>query len=211
MKKIKHPGEGTLFLQGVFKKDCNNIEDVFKSKIMTDTRLSHSIKIYDKIPALFTGMDTWPKTTNLECWRCRRTHKNTPWFEPQSIEPINEVSVGKILSIDELKQQEKIQHKPKISVIPVGSFCSCNCVRAFIDIYTKNIYEKKNKIGMLHIIYEIFTGKTIPDIQPSISPFELIQCGGTLTSLEYQQKIESLDQAYIRELHDNNFMNICYK
>ena len=62
---------------------------------------------------------------------------------------------------------------------------------------------------MLKFVYEIYNGKKIPDIQPSPSPMFMIQYGGDITEQEYQQKIDSLDLAYIRELEDNNFAAIC--
>mgnify|MGYP003552540816 FL=1 len=62
---------------------------------------------------------------------------------------------------------------------------------------------------MLKYIYEIFTGKKIPDIQPSPPPTEMIQYGGYITSQDYQQKIEQLDGSYQKELDDNNFASIC--
>lgn len=62
---------------------------------------------------------------------------------------------------------------------------------------------------MLKYVYELFIGKTIPDIQPSPDPTIMVQYGGYLTELEYQQKINKLDIAYIHELDDNNFASIC--
>ena len=60
--------------------------------------------------------------------------------------------------------------------------------------------EKLNKISMLLYLYEIFNNRQIPDIQPSPKPTEMIQYGGSLTSNDYQKKIESLDLTYLKEL-----------
>lgn len=208
LKYMKHPStSGILFLQGVFKKDCKRIEDMFEDKLMTKNVINQETKIYDKIPVNFTNVNDWPKSTNLLCWYCSRSFKNRPWFEPQSIEPVSEVSNGKVLDCNEIK---KLVNKKQISIGVRGVFCTCNCTRAYIDLHTRDISDKLNKIAMLKYVYEIFMGKSIPDIQPAPPPTEMQQYGGgTLTVLDYQQKIDSLDSSYQRELEDNNFASIC--
>jgi hypothetical protein len=196
---------GILFLQGVFKKDCKRLEDMFEENIRSNTKL-HETKVYDKIPVNFVSLDTWFKTTNLNCWYCNRTFKTRPWFEPQSIEPVSEVSSGQILRYDELRT---VQNVKQLSIVITGIFCTCNCVRAYIELHTKDISDKLNKVEMLKFVYEIFNNKKIPDIQPSPPPTEMVQYGGSLSILEYQQKIDSLDNAYQKELEDNNFTAIC--
>jgi hypothetical protein len=54
--------DGILFLQGVFKTDCDKIEDFFHERLLNGTAES---KYYDKIPLTFTSLDTWLKETNL--------------------------------------------------------------------------------------------------------------------------------------------------
>ena len=210
MDRIKHikqsTFDGVLFIQGVFKKDCKRMEDMFQDKLILESTTRQEAKVYDKIPVIFTNLDDWPKTTNLKCWRCSRTHKNRPWFEARSIEPISEMSDGRVLTYGEL---QKSVNKKKISIGVHGVFCTCNCARAYIDKHTTDYAERLNKRAMLLYLYEIFTGKSIPDIQPSPEPTEMIEYGGDLTATEYGQKIDSLDTAYIRELEDNNFASIC--
>jgi len=66
-----------------------------------------------------------------------------------------------------------------------------------INLYSKDISEKLNKIMMLKVVYEIFNnGKTISDIKISPAHTEMIQYGGTYTEQEYQKKIEQLDHSY---------------
>ena len=79
--------DGILFLQGVFKKDCKRVEDFFHERLLHDTSAEN--KMYDKIPLVFTGINNWIKSTNLLCWNCSRCFKGRPWFEPQSIDPLN--------------------------------------------------------------------------------------------------------------------------
>lgn len=194
---------GSLFLQGVFKKDCPRIEDLFQVKLLdtfSQTKSISDIK-YDKIPTKFTSVKDWPKTTNLECWFCRRTHKNRPYFEPQSIDPSNDQSDGKTTTL----VKEKNGDPRKIMMITKGTFCSRNCTRAYINLHTPDMVARMDKIKMLIYLDELFTGTALPDIQPSPSPNELLRCGGNLTDTEYQQKIDCLDMFFIKELNDNNF------
>jgi hypothetical protein len=207
LRSIKQTStHGILFLQGVFKKDCKRIEDMFQDKLMSEGVKPQETKVYDKIPVIFTSVNDWIKSTNILCWYCSRSFKNRPWFEPQSIEPISEISNGRIIDSHELK---KCVNRKALSIVVNGIFCTCNCVRAYINTHTKDMSDKLNKIAMLIYVYEIFTGKSIPDIQPSPPPIEMIQYGGALTAIEYQQKIDSLDVSYQRELDDNNFASIC--
>lgn len=209
MDKIKNKllsNDGVLFLQGVFKKDCKRMEDMFREKIIVENTNDRETKLYDKIPVIFTSLNDWFKSTNLHCWFCSRTFKNRPWFEPQSIEPVSEISNGAILSNAELKKSVNIK---KLSIVVHGIFCTCNCVRSYIELHTRDMSEKLNKIAMLKMVYYIFMGKNIPDIQPSPPPTEMIQYGGSLSPGEYQQKIDNLDSSYIRELEDNNFASLC--
>ena len=210
MERIKYirqsTFDGILFLQGVFKKDCKRMEDMFREKLISENTVTCEAKIYDKIPVIFTTLENWLKSTNLQCWFCTRTFKGRPWFEPQSIEPVNELSTGVILDNQELK---KCTSRKSVAIVPVGVYCSCNCVRAYINLHTKDLADRLNKVEMLKYVYEIFSGKSIPDIQSSPPPTDMIQYGGDLTPTEYQQKIDSLDAAYVRELEDNNFASIC--
>jgi hypothetical protein len=196
--------EGVLFLQGVYKSDCKQMEDIFQDRLIPDDAVK--VKIYDKIPSIFTDTKSWLKQTNILCWFCDRSFKEQPWFEPQSIEPQSIGSVGKMLTCNEV-MSSIANHKVKI--IPKGIFCTCNCVRAYIDLHTKDISSKHNKVSMLKYVYELFMNKTIPDIQPSPDHTDMVQYGGYLSTDEYQKKIDQLDNAYCHELDDNNFSNIC--
>lgn len=209
----------TLFLQGVFKKDCQKLEDMLRNKIMTENPMNtQDVKQYDKIPVIFTSVASWLKSTTIPCWFCTRNFKSRPWFEPVSIEPYGDSTESNFITTknkDEasvITQYYACSFRPpkKTFVIGVnGVFCSGNCVRAFINLHTKDITERCNKIEMLKFVYELFTGNKIPDIQPSPPPYEMLKFGGTYTELAYQQKIDGLDPAYVRELEDNNFSSLC--
>ena len=208
MHKIKQVNvitkDTVLFIQGVYKKNCKRMEDMFREKIIENT-ITHET-IYDKIPVVFNSIDEWPRSSNLCCWYCSRHFKTRPWFEPQSIEPVNEISDGSIL---DSKAISSVIYKKQTSIVVKGVFCTCNCVRAYIELHTNDYADKFNKVQMLKYIYELFTSKQTLDIQPSPPPTEMQQYGGKLSLVEYQQKIDHLDFAYAREIEDNAFASIC--
>ena len=66
MDKIKNKllsNDGVLFLQGVFKKDCKRMEDMFREKIIVENTNDRETKLYDKIPVIFTSLNDWFKST----------------------------------------------------------------------------------------------------------------------------------------------------
>ncbi len=180
--KYKKTQNEILFLPDVYKSDCATIEDMFQEKIMLSIDNNFNSIVYDKIPTMFTTLDNWPKSTTLQCWRCTRTFKNKPWFEPISIEPSIESSNGK-LSVDNVKR--------KLLIKPNGNFCSANCVQGYIEKNTKKLSERQNKEDMLKFVYEIFTGSKINIIKPSPEHTELIQYGGKMSNLQYDQQIDN--------------------
>lgn len=196
--------DGVLFLAGVYKKDCKKIEDFFTDRLLGDGRVE--TKQYDRIPVTFTTLDLHPKNTNLTCWNCCRTFKDRPWFEPQSIDPVSKGTVGSIIPAESLNKS-KATRGYCISI--KGNFCSPNCVRRYINVYTRDMSERLNKIAMLKFVYEIFMGQRISDIQPAPPHTDMVQYGGHLTSQEYQKKLDELDINYQKELSDSSFASIC--
>lgn len=194
MEKIKflstNNNEGTLFLQGVFKKDCKQIEDIFQDRLMSDsiTKKTNTV-IYNKIPSVFTDVDKWPKKTNLLCNWCTRKFDTFPWFEPQSIEPVSIGDVGIVLSPSKLIRNNL---QKGFSIITKGIFCSVNCVSAFIHKNYRNLSDKHNKLEMLKFLYLLVTGNSVCEILPSPEFTEMLQYGGQLSRIEYQKKIDDL-------------------
>lgn len=179
--------EGVLYLEGVFKSDGDNLNNYWSEKLLH----TPDTKMYDKLPLLFTTIEEWPKKTNLLCWACTRSIKSRPWFEPQSIDPRGKGPSGVVISGDKLKRNITKVYDYNIGVR--GSFCSAHCVMRYILDRTKDLSERINKIAMLRIVYEIFTGKPIIDIVPSPPHYELQQYGGTLSDPEFQKKIDNLN------------------
>lgn len=196
--------DGTLFLRGVFKKDCKRIEDFFHERLLHDS--AEEMKMFDKIPLVFCGLDTWPKSTNLLCWTCNRAVKGRPWFEPQSIDPLSRGQVGVFVAGKDLKKMSGLTSEYCINA--KGNFCCANCVSRYIRTNSRDLAERLNKLEMLRFVHEIFTGRSVPDIHPSPPVSEMIQYGGTLTPQEYQKRIEDLAAQYMKQ-EDDNFISSC--
>lgn len=126
-------------------------------------------KVYDKIPSVFVNLQTWPKSTNLHCWWCRRKIQDIPWSEPTGIEP-----------------DGKSHHCFNVK----GIYCSPNCVRANIDSTNKRIEFRNNTIEMLKLFHKALTGLIPEEIVASPHFSELQEFGGSMTSDDYQKAIE---------------------
>ena len=186
--------DGILFLQGVFKSDCGRIEDFFHERLLHGN--DKPKKIYDKLPIVFTGINTWPTSTNLLCWSCTLPFHTKPWFEPQSINPVSTGNVGEYIDSDKLDRSGIIKNKYNINVR--GCFCSQNCVMRHIITYSKSMSERLDKKFMLLFLCEIMTGVKITNVDPSPPHTDLVQYGGDKTEAEYKKKIEDLNNAHLR-------------
>ncbi len=197
----KQTVDGILFLQGVFKTDCDKIEDFFHERLLHGN--TTTAKYYDKIPLTFTNIDDWPKTTNLLCRNCNRVPKARPWFEPQSIAPISRGYIGKLISSKDLVRKH-ISHDYCMNV--KGVFCTANCVMRYTLTNSKDLSDRLNKIQMLLILHEIFTGRTVTNIEPSPVATEMIQYGGLLSEADYQKKIDDINTT---KHSSENFVSSC--
>lgn len=163
-----------LFIKGVFKKDCVLVDDLFNKKILnqiTDIKEVTKNNNYKPLPAIFDGLNFWPKETCLKCFYCDRKFEEVPVFIPKTIEPSKD---GYIMSTE-------------------GCFCTFNCASSYIDIYYHKINDNLNKKNMLKLLYKVFTGKTVTNIENSPSKYKLIYYGGDLTNLEYGKLIPKID------------------
>ncbi len=200
----KQTVDGVLFLPGVYKTDCDRIEDFFHERLLHGS--DADAKIFDKIPMIFTDLDSWPKSTNLLCWNCRRSVKGRPWFEPQSIDPLHRGNPGEFIPANKL---DKSGAKTAAYCINVkGCFCSPNCVMRHILTFAKDLADRLNKISMLLFVYELFVGRKVADIQPSPLITEMVQYGGPYSEQEYQKKIDDANSALAKQ-ENLTFVNNC--
>lgn len=192
IKNAKKQGfSEVLFLEGAFVND-HKIEEFFQQKILHG--VVQDLRIYDRIPMIFTGLESWPKSTNVLCWHCSRSFKTRPWPEPQSIDPLSKGSVGRVIPSAQVVKIPDKPTKKEYSIGTRGIFCSANCVVAYVEVHTKDIVERNNKISMLLLLYEIFTGIRVTYIDPAPSPTEMIQYGGSLTEPEFQKKLDDMNE-----------------
>ena len=198
MELIKHPrhvNHGFLFLQGVFKRDGRKLEDMLKDQLLWEDSRDISLDIqdvkgYNTIPVQFNNEETWPKSTNVQCWWCTLNFDSVPRFIPISIEPTTDGVVGTVILASELK---KTPNKKAYIISTKGLFCSFNCVSAYICIHTHDMFDRLNKLSMLKFVYEMLTKKKARDIKSSPHPTDMIQFGGLLSISQYQAKIKVLE------------------
>lgn len=160
--------KGVLFLEGVFKEDVIKIEDMFEERMFLEETVI-DIKNYDKIPSEFTGVESWPKKTNLLCNYCTLNIKSFPWFEPRSLDIIDD----------------------KIQSMTEGVYCSPNCVVAHINLKYHDIANCINKIEMLKIIYNWVVKEEIDDITPSPNYLLMQKFGGDMTEDDFIKSISN--------------------
>jgi hypothetical protein len=158
-----------IFLEGISQSDYVEMEDNFEQQLLDDISDSSEIHtmIYNKVPNIFTGADTWIKHTNLRCWYCDFTFDTTPIFIP-------------------IYMRES--HDDTIEMGTTGNFCSFNCACAYLiqhnmtDFYTYLVH-----------LYKVLNNKKISQIIPSPPKTNMVKYGGWLSDMEYINIISSLE------------------
>ena len=177
------------FFKGVFPEKYD-IDTIFTAQIMDSLRMESDeqetefLKVYDKVPTEFTTIDKWPTSTNLECWRCRRTFKGVP--AAVAISCANEGST------------------PAAKINTRGIMCSFFCAASYIDLHFPIIKVNWEKHEMLKILYKKMTGVSIEFIPRSPEPTCMVQCGGNDTPAEYGKKIALLANSIQSSIHEIN-------
>lgn len=148
----------------IFSANCN---------VVVHKRLT---KKYDEIPRRFTGLATWPHSTELLCWNCGLQFHNRPAFVPLNPE-INKNNSG----------------YKKIECDVHGNFCTWNCAWS----YTQNTYSKHEQWDIhrvLCFLYEMFHCRPINKIEAAPSKTLLKEYSGNsgLTHQEYRTLFKQL-------------------
>jgi hypothetical protein len=166
IKEFKVPK--ILFIRGIFLKDCIHIDDIFEQQLI-DRLDEEEIKVmkFDKIPTVFTSLDTWLKKVNIRCWFCDLNFETIPVFIPKLIEP---ASSGYTIGTE-------------------GCFCTFSCAMAYINLYYPKIYDNVRKHDMLKFLYKMFHDSKVREILASPSRHEMFQYGGSLEIHQYRTKI----------------------
>ncbi|MDE2097745.1 MAG: hypothetical protein KGL39_10890 [Patescibacteria group bacterium] len=171
-----------LRLVGVSLKDYEHMENMF------DTRLrgrdegdapadepAEDATTWDKLPAVFTGLDDWPMTTNLRCWDMHGQFDNRPVFIPTYF--------GK-------------NEADQLEIGVKGVFATFNNAARYIQINYHDLEARNKAQRDLCVLYKIFTGKQTRHIMPAPSWEEKQQYGGPLDEDAYWKKLRELDPVH---------------
>lgn len=98
-----------LILCGVFLKDFTT--DAFDCAAKPVVKAEPEIA-YTEIPKKFTGVDTWPKFSNLLCWSCNLIPESYPKFVPMNPE---------------------VDRNGKDTCDVLGNFCEWGCAARYVN------------------------------------------------------------------------------
>ena len=121
-----------------------------------------AVQPFDKIPRVFTGLEDWPRHTNLRCWQCDFSFDDRPKFVPTFVREVGGADGGRGLEIGVL-----------------GNMCTFACAELWI--------REKNMLGLeqrwraqdnLTFVYFLFTGRPIARIPPALNKTDMRQYGG---------------------------------
>ncbi len=122
---------------------------------------------YDKIPTKFSGLDTWPRSSNLRCWHCDLViGESTPLFVPVTFN----------------------MHGDNFECNTEGVFNKWGCVISYINRqYSGRKWEQTK--NLVKNVASIFTGREIQIIQPAPPRTIMEPYGGDQTQEEYLRSI----------------------
>jgi len=178
-----------LFLYGVFKRDCIDVEGRIEDKILLDMEDTTLTVHYDTIPDNFTSLEDWTRTTNLLCWQCDAQFDVIPVFIPEYI-----------IKLSNNKMTMKVR----------GNFCSFPCASGFNKIHTPG-GRKWERNELLKKLYTIFYNLDVDiDEIPSSPPKTyMIQYGEkSWTRQQYDDAIALSMSSYKDELLGNSIESI---
>ncbi|HVE12472.1 MAG TPA: hypothetical protein VNI01_03675, partial [Elusimicrobiota bacterium] len=130
--------------------------------------------VTEKVPAVFTGLDTWPSATGLLCWECGFGIEGRPIFAPTYI---REGGGGGIeMGVD-------------------GLMCSFPCAVLRIETRLRGDLARLWRArDLLQILFFLFTGHALAHpIQAAPERTRLRQYGGDLDESAFRAKIRELD------------------
>jgi hypothetical protein len=175
-----------LFLKNVFPERLETIEQEYDNRIYEEAGLlgyNDELPIaYDKIPAVFVDVESWPKSTNILCWCCSMEFGGRPYFIPERIKSHKDGGT------------EMITH---------GVFCTANCAIRYLNT---EYSDKSNSAGSklsnwdayhgVKIVHRLFTGRSVEKIDPSPPKTIMRQYGGDLTESQYREMLGTFSNSY---------------
>jgi hypothetical protein len=160
-----------LVLRGIFPQDFTKPV----APVASDASAQDRALVYTEIPKRFTGVESWPRYSNLKCWYCGLVPASYPCFVPKNIE-----SDGTEDACD-----------------PEGVFNTWNCVVAYImKNYPPTQWWELNEAVL--IFESKFSGCRRKKIMPAPPPtLRKEYCGANgITEKQYIEKIENINKDY---------------
>lgn len=157
------------------------VEDIadklFLAEISARSEAMETLKIYDKIPRVFTSLEEWPDSTNLKCWVCNFTFDGRPKFVPTYIKETG----------------------GKLEIGVSGNMCTFNCAaRWILEKYANSKEERWRLQDKLLIVYYLFNSCLVTSIEPSPSIVEHQMYGGDLEHSAFLKKLKDIELATLR-------------
>lgn len=162
-----------LRLPGISLKTYKPIEDTFDDRLTEKLEPPDATITYDKIPISFSGLQSWPKQTNLKCIMCDRTFKEVPKFYPKEFTK---------------DTSGNIEFSPL-----VGYMCSFSCTVSYIDTLGLKRDELFSALGRLNFMYKIFTGDDSKSILRAPSKIEREEYGGHWDMEKFVTELKKVD------------------
>lgn len=166
-----------LFIRGVFKSMCQTFEEFAIEKYSEDTKNTDDSdseldtdSISDTVPRYFIGKSEWPSGVAIKCNVCFGTCKKNIICIPKNIESESGL--------------------PKWPC--TGAFDSWYCAAWYIKYFMSN--DSRYKLYLQRMYKELTGHPRYSELTPGIPPWELKECGGSLTRDEYQNINESNDK-----------------
>jgi hypothetical protein len=170
-----------LRLTGIRLADCVDIEEVADGRLLEGTEPAEDPASYstpDKIPSVFTGLDTWPTNTNLRCWSCGFTFDDSPKF---------------------VARYAREGDSGGIEFGVLGNMCTFNCAERWIESHLggrASNEERWRYQDNLCLAYLMFTGRRVSRIAPAPDRTELLAYGGELDEDAFWKRQRELDPAF---------------
>jgi len=134
-----------LFIKGIFKKDCTS-DDIFEKRILENSHVveaevdisstevivnGESFTNYEKLPSIFTNIETWKKKSNLACWNCTLFFTTVPIFIPK----VNKLRLLHKLFYNNNKMKELAYYPTPLNMTQYGGCLTITEFKHEISIY----------------------------------------------------------------------------
>ncbi len=162
-----------LVLKGVSLTELCSIDKLWGvGDPATDVELEKKKHKFCKLPRVFSGLDTWPMKSNLDCCKCRMKYNTIPVSMPTQIIRGEDGSLG-----------FRVEY----------NYCSFPCcIRAILSITDTSMREFR--LEMLKLMFKYFFDIDLrtKTIDSSPDPDDLEDCGGDMSKEDFRKKINRI-------------------